>query len=70
MKHDNSQRPKKHDLQAMIATLGADDDNEDETDGKYAVLQCAGVSMRCCRCVYQVLCSLYSLVIADNENIS
>ena len=52
MKHDNSQRPKKHDLQAMIATLGADDDNEDETDGKYAVLQCAGVSMRCCRCVY------------------
>lgn len=32
-KHDNSQRPKKHDLQAMIATLGSDDSPSDETDG-------------------------------------
>ena len=33
-KHDHSQRPKKHDLQAMIATLGSDDSASDETDGK------------------------------------
>jgi len=32
-KHDNAQRPRKTDLQAMIATLGAEEDDVADTEG-------------------------------------
>lgn len=42
-KHDNSQRPKRHDLKAMIANLGAEDDEEmDDTDGRTGYRQQSG----------------------------
>lgn len=37
-KHDNSQRPKKHDLQAMIATLGSDNNSTDDADSMYIII--------------------------------